>query len=215
MNKRQRDDALSAEYALGTLRGNARLRFQKRLQSEPELTERVAKWQTLLAGLDRSLMPQIPPEYIWKKITLSLPTKITPRVRRGYVGWLVAAALAALTLVSYQVIRTPDFTPLTVMRGAEQQGQWVVSADKALTQLRVTPLQPVAIGANNSLQLWLIPAGQQPVSLGLLNVQETTQLKLAARDTLKNAVIAVSLEPQGGSPTGQPTGPVLYSGRTG
>ncbi len=40
MNKRQRDDALSAEYALGTLRGNARLRFQKRLQSEPELTER-------------------------------------------------------------------------------------------------------------------------------------------------------------------------------
>lgn len=101
------------------------------------------------------------------------------------------------------------------MRGAEQQGQWVVSADKALTQLRVTPLQPVAIGANNSLQLWLIPAGQQPVSLGLLNVQETTQLKLAARDTLKNAVIAVSLEPQGGSPTGQPTGPVLYSGRTG
>ncbi len=101
------------------------------------------------------------------------------------------------------------------MRGAEQQGQWVVSADKALTQLRVTPLQPVAIGANNSLQLWLIPAGQQPVSLGLLNVHETTQLKLAARDTLKNAVIAVSLEPQGGSPTGQPTGPVLYSGRTG
>ncbi len=87
-------------------------------------------------------MPQIPPEYVWKKITLSLPTKITPRVRRGYVGWLVAAALAALTLVSYQVIRTPDFTPLTVMRGAEQQGQWVVSADKALTQLRVTPLQP-------------------------------------------------------------------------
>lgn len=101
------------------------------------------------------------------------------------------------------------------MRGAEQQGQWVVSADKALTQLRVTPLQPVAIGANNSLQLWLIPAGQQPVSLGLLNAQETTQLKLAARDPLKNAVIAVSLEPQGGSPTGQPTGPVLYSGRTG
>lgn len=215
MNKSLRDDALAAEYALGTLRNGARLRFQKRLQTEPKLAERAAKWQNLLAGLDLHLMPQVPPEAVWKKIALSLPAKKTSRSTRAYIGWMVAAALAALTLVSYQVIKAPEFTPFAVMNDARQQGLWVVSVDKALTRLRVTPLQPVSVSADNSLQLWLIPAGHQPVSLGLLNARETTQLKLAGRNALKNAVIAVSLEPEGGSPTGQPTGPVLYSGKTG
>ncbi|WP_256852603.1 anti-sigma factor domain-containing protein [Pantoea sp. Fr+CA_20] len=214
MNKQhQRDDALSAEYALGTLRGGARLRFQKRLQTEPGLAEQVANWQNLLSGLDLHVMPQVPPAYVWKKIALSLPARKRPRAARAYIGWMVAAALAALTLVSYQAIKAPEFTPLTVMNDAQHQGQWVVSADKTLTQLRVTPLQTATVAANNSLQLWLIPAGHQPVSLGLLHARDTTELKLAGRDAVKNGVIAISLEPEGGSPTGQPTGPVLYSGK--
>ena len=38
----KRDDMLAAEYALGTLRGGARLQFQKRLAAEPVLAARVA-----------------------------------------------------------------------------------------------------------------------------------------------------------------------------
>ncbi len=99
MNRQQRDDALSAEYAIGTLRGPARLRFQTRLLTEPELAEQVAKWQTLLAGLDSQLIPEIPPDRVWKKIVLNLPAKPSVRpARRAALGWMVAAAIAVLAL---------------------------------------------------------------------------------------------------------------------
>lgn len=214
MNRQQRDDALSAEYAIGTLRGPARLRFQTRLLTEPELAEQVAKWQTLLAGLDGQLIPEIPPDRVWKKIVLNLPAKPSASpARRAALGWMVAAAIAVLALVSWRMFYVPEFTPLTVMSDAQQHSQWVVSADRDLTQLRVTPLQPVTADSHTSLQLWLIPTGSRPISLGLLNAEQATQLALKRQDSLKNAVVAISREPQGGSPTGQPTGPVLYSGK--
>ncbi|KTS27918.1 anti-sigma factor [Pantoea sp. BS_4] len=214
MNRQQRDDALSAEYAIGTLRGPARLRFQTRLLTEPDLAEQVAKWQTLLAGLDSQLIHEIPPDRVWKKIALNLPEKPSARpARRAALGWMVAAAIAVLALFSWRMFYVPEFTPLTVMSDAQQHSQWVVSADHDLTQLRVTPLQPVTADSHTSLQLWLIPTGSRPISLGLLNTEQATQLTLKRQDSLKNAVVAISREPRGGSPTGQPTGPVLYSGK--
>ena len=67
-----------------------------------------------------------------------------------------------------------------------------------------------------SMQLWLIPAGDRPHSLGLIARGQPVRLivpaDLAGRLT-SDATLAVSLEPQGGSPTGQPTGPVIANGK--
>lgn len=212
-DKHQRDDALSAEYALGTLRGNARLRFEKRLAQEPELAQQLARWQNMLSGLDSELVPQIPPERVWKKITLNLPQQpVAKKTLKPYWGWLVAAGLAAFTLISNFHGRAPDVMPLTVLSNAEQQAQWVVSSSSDRQQLVLTPLKPVAVAAQNSLQLWLIPGGQKPVSLGLVDERTPTQLTLNQITLPPGAVVAISLEPHGGSPTSQPTGPVLFSG---
>ncbi|MBS0883335.1 anti-sigma factor [Pantoea sp. JGM49] len=211
-NNKQHDDALAAEYALGTLRGNARLRFERRLQQEPELAARVASWQTMLTGLDTHLRPQTPPERVWKKITLSLPAKTPVKRANPYLGWLVAAGLAAITLVSYYNYRPEEFAPLIILGDAQQQGQWVVSRSSDSRYLQLAPLKPVAIATANSLQLWLIPAGKQPVSLGLLANNSATRIEMDQKTLAAGTTIAISLEPQGGSPTGLPTGPVLYSG---
>ncbi|MDE2037235.1 MAG: anti-sigma factor, partial [Pseudomonas sp.] len=64
--------------------------------------------------------------------------------------------------------------------------------------------------------LWAIPAGGKPISLGLLPVSGNGRIQLSKEhQALLTAplTLAVSLEPQGGSPTGQPTGPVLYQGQ--
>lgn len=211
-NYKQHDDALAAEYALGTLRGNARLRFERRLQQEPELAAKVASWQTMLTGLDTHLRPQTPPERVWKKITLSLPAKTPVKRANPYVGWLVAAGLAAFTLVSYYNHRPDEFAPLIILGDAQQHGQWVVSRSSDRRYLQLAPLSAVAINADNSLQLWMIPAGKQPVSLGLLANNTATRIELNQQALPAGTTIAISLEPHGGSPTGQPTGPVLYSG---
>lgn len=209
----KRDDALAAEYALGTLRGHARLRFQKRLAQERALAERVARWEQMFSTLDSHLKPVQPPESVWKKIALNLPAQPTVQRNRPYLGWMAAAGLAAVALVTWYTARQPALTPLVVLNDAQQHGQWVVSADSQRQQLSITPLRPTALATNNSLQLWLIPAGGTPVSLGLLSSQAPTQLTLNNMTLAADAVVAISLEPQGGSPTGQPTGPVLFSGK--
>ncbi len=81
--------------------------------------------------------------------------------------------------------------------------------DRALV---FTPLNMTATDAQHSLQLWRIGTDKKPVSLGLLNPGESTRIDLEELSTLYGTTLAVSLEPAGGSPTGQPTGEVLYAG---
>ena len=182
----KRDDMLAAEYALGTLRGGARLQFQKRVAAEPGLAARVAYWQETFSTLDSHLAPVNPPE---------------------------TAGIAAVSAVAWYSTRTPELAPLMVLNDAQQHGQWIVSADSRRQYLSITPLRPNAVAAQNSLQLWLIPAGKAPISLGLLQSDIPTNVALRNNTLPPDAMIAISLEPKGGSPTGQPTGPVLYSGK--
>ncbi|UAN42055.1 MULTISPECIES: anti-sigma factor domain-containing protein [unclassified Enterobacter] len=209
----KRDDMLAAEYALGTLRGGARLKFQKRLADEPTLAARAAYWQNMFSTLDSHLAPVPPPETVWKRIVLDLPPKKPLRKSRLYLGWMAAASLAAVTVVTWYSTRTPELAPIMVLNDAQQHGQWIVSADSSRQYLSITPLRPNAIAAQNSLQLWLIPAGKAPISLGLLHSNASTHVAIGNKTLTPDAMIAISLEPEGGSPTGQPTGPVLYSGK--
>ncbi|MEB7625291.1 anti-sigma factor [Enterobacter vonholyi] len=209
----KRDDMLAAEYALGTLRGGARLQFQKRVAHEPALAARVAYWQEMFSTLDSHLVPVPPPETVWKRIALDLPPKKPLRKSRPYLGWMVAASLAALSVVAWYATRTPELVPLMVLNDAQQHGEWVVSADASRQHLSIAPLRPTAVAAQHSLQLWLIPGGQAPVSMGLLHNDIPTRVTLRNTTLPPDAMIAISLEPEGGSPTGLPTGPVLYSGK--
>jgi anti-sigma-K factor RskA len=87
------------------------------------------------------------------------------------------------------------------------------------TQNRTLVLRRVAAAqeAGRSYELWLISSRfSSPRSLGIVGNGEFTQHALPANydiDTLRTASYAVSLEPAGGSPSGVPTGPVLFTGK--
>jgi anti-sigma-K factor RskA len=69
---------------------------------------------------------------------------------------------------------------------------------------------------NHSAELWVIPADGQPRAIGVMNSSSPSWVKVplpAAAVMAAGVTIAVSVEPMGGSPTGQPTGPVILSGR--
>ena len=78
-------------------------------------------------------------------------------------------------------------------------------------QLSIQPLQKVSLTAQQSLELWALPKNGAPASLGVISSDKLTALDKRAlpKDTKG---LAVSLEPLGGSPTGAPTGPVLFVG---
>jgi anti-sigma-K factor RskA len=91
-----------------------------------------------------------------------------------------------------------------------------VSGDGQAMVMR--PLQPVALPANRVLELWAVPPQGAPRSLGLISAQGVTVLQRerlppSLLDAGKTAALAVSVEPPGGSPTGAPTGPVVYAGK--
>ncbi len=233
-NRREYRAALSAEYALGTLRGPARLHFEQQMRRDSELAADVARWQEAFAQLDNQLIPVVPPASVWKKIQLQMPPKPLPqepvnetplaeshtgrRFTRAYLGWAVAACLAALLLApklwESSGIKA-SATPVAVLANSvtASSGQWVVMANASSQQLTITPLQAARVASDRSLQLWVIPAGGKAKSLGLLSSDAPTTLALEDIQPGGASTLAISLEPKGGSPTGQPTGAVLYSGR--
>jgi anti-sigma-K factor RskA len=86
------------------------------------------------------------------------------------------------------------------------------------TDGRSLTIVPAALLAQDqrSMELWLIPAGDKPHSLGLIAAGQPVRVDIPAdlaRTITTDAALAVSLEPLGGSPTGQPTGPVIASGK--
>lgn len=212
--------ALAAEYALGTLRGAARIQFGQKMREDPALAAEVARWQEAFTQLDNQITPVIPPASVWKRIQHSLalqparPPLPARRPVRAYMGWALAAGLAALLLIPRLLVQPEAPLPVAILASSTgaQSGQWVVSADKSTRSLLLTPINAQNIAADRSLELWAIPPGGKPRSLGLLNTQQPTQLALAAKMPDAGFTLAISLEPRGGSTTGQPTGAVLYSG---
>ncbi|MEI2627183.1 anti-sigma factor [Erwinia aphidicola] len=213
-SRRDYDSALAAEYALGTLRGAARQRFARRLLQEPELAAEVGRWQHALAELDHNVKPVTPPQAVWQRLAHSLPADKTPArsVRWPWLGWALAASFAG-ALIYTQLTPPPAPQAVAVLNGSAQQGAWVVSLNAAKDRLMVQAINAAAIQPDRSLQLWLIPPGEKPQSLGLIATSASQQVSIRPVQLASLPTLAISLEPRGGSPTGQPTGPVLFSGK--
>jgi anti-sigma-K factor RskA len=137
---------------------------------------------------------------------------------------LLAAGCAAALLAGGLVIVLASQPPSTIVSPAylgvlsetrTQRAVLVVSAGRRDAEITVRTLDPAIHVAGRSLQLWALPRGQAPRSLGVVPAAEKAMLRLRAdADVVLGDVtmLAVSLEPRGGSPSGMPTGPVLYAG---
>lgn len=132
----------------------------------------------------------------------------------------IGASLALLVVMALFVPR-PLPSPLAssylavLSEPRTQKPVLVVSAGRNDRQLWVTTLEPAIHAQGWSLELWALPKGRGPRSLGLVANGEKTALALsaAAEQALRDVtILAVSVEPKGGSRSGAPTGPVLYSG---
>nr|WP_157618236.1 anti-sigma factor [Rhodanobacter sp. 115] len=95
---------------------------------------------------------------------------------------------------------------------------WTATMDLQHGRMIVVPAAPQALAQGKAPELWLIPAGQKPIAVGMISREQPTTLALAPallKQLGATAALAVSVEPPGGSPTGQPTGPVIAKGAIG
>ncbi|GIX12654.1 MAG: hypothetical protein KatS3mg118_0613 [Paracoccaceae bacterium] len=220
----ERDDAvLAGEYALGLLEGEERAAFEARLAREPELRRMVRDWQEAFAGLADEVAPVPPPARLRGAIEARLfgrrPAGWLSRRRLIVAGGgaaLAAAAALALAL-RFGLLAPPPTIEARIASedGALQVAARIRPAGEAGAEL-VAELLRGAAAPGRAMELWLIPEGAPaPVSLGVLPQTGTLRRAIApalARQ-LAGATLAISDEPPGGSPTGQPTGAVLATGR--
>jgi anti-sigma-K factor RskA len=219
-------DALAAQYVAGTLRGGARRRYEALLPSHPALRAAQARWQERLMPLTAPLPPVAPPPRVWQRIEQRLWPAIKPLpLWQRLSSWRGLTALAtAATVAMAVVLALPERVqpPVVVVlqgTGGTAQGvnTFVASVSGDGRALVTRPLLPVSLEADRVLELWSVPPDGAPRSLGLINAGGATVI---SRERLPatllkggTAALAVSLEPPGGSPTGAPTGPVLYAGK--
>lgn len=206
---------LAAEYVLGTLHGRARARFERLLQHDVKLRDEVADWQTRMMPLADSLAPVNPRKRVWQNIRSSLGLEAVSRWNLGFWRKLSVISTAAAVILAVYIVVNPMQTGaldiVAVIADKHARPIWLLSSKN--TTLTIKSLAPRTVIAGRSLELWLLPESGQPVSLGLLPLSGSKTAPLSpavVRLMASSHVVAVSLEPAGGSPTGQPTGPILY-----
>jgi anti-sigma-K factor RskA len=220
-------DMRAAEYVLGTLDANERHAFQREVDANAEARASVAYWESRLAPL-ASLSPSLaPPPDMWSRIERALPSAVAPTVladnivalRRAATNWRRAAvfsgALAAGLLIF--VIGREALPPrqaggvyfAAINRGGDQPAL-IVRVDLATQTVYVRPIS-AETPEGKSLEMRMIPSGEKPKSMGVVRA-ESERLPAPKGFAIEKATFAVSVEPEGGSPTGGPTGPIVYSG---
>lgn len=214
-------DALIGEYMLGTLRGGARRRFERALREEPAVALRLRTLQQEFTPNYSERIAETAPAGGWQRLAreLNLSKYRAPwfsRVSflRGWALGATAAFVFGLTLLALRATTEATLTPIAqlAMKGAPPSVTAAVSADRRTLELRAA--RPIVAGPLQSYELWVIPEGGAPLSLAVLGqLDGTLQVPEGHRRQLrKGAVLAITVEPAGGSPTGGPTGPVILSG---
>jgi anti-sigma-K factor RskA len=226
-DRMERLDALAASYVLGTLSGRARARLAHIARTDTAVRATIRAWEERLAPLAESAPPINPSPQVWKRIALRLGLPANRQLDRGpwwtrvgfWRGFAVASFVAALglTLALTQLAVAPPTEPIVVVLAAQDQPPAVVATmerDSRTMTVKVVGGAPVP--ADRSLELWMLPQGAAPRSLGVVPSTGVGRVTLPALPDVALAgvpALAVSLEQQGGSPTGAPQGPVLYTGR--
>jgi len=208
------DDLLAAEYVLGVLSLADRLAFGARLKSDRVLAERTRVWENRLADLNDDYAPVPAPDVLHRieKRLFLLPQRPPRRFALwgGLLGGLVAAGLLVAVVLTQFPLPTGFEPSLTATLTAEGQPLvFAASYDREKATLRIERTGGTVAEVGKDYELWLIDATGVPVSLGVLG---DTLVETPLAELLPGIVLAVSLEPAGGSATGLPTGPVLVSG---
>lgn len=210
-------DALAVDFILGAMKGAARKRFQRLMMVNTDVRKTVWQWEQHLNPLAESLPATMPDKVLWLRIQqrLGWGAPVIPKKPASTTRYWLALATAASLLLTVVMLRPmlhqPTTLDIAVIQTADAKAWWLVSKVKQKLQVKATT--SVTLDDQHDYELWMLPAdGQAPISLGLLPQQgELSMSWPVAADGIAIAALAVSREPLGGSTTGAPTGPVLFT----
>jgi len=230
------DDALAAEFALGTLDPAERATLAARRLREPELDAAIRAWEATLAPLAEAVPPLEPPRDWFARVearidnprpaalpiaaTVDALASLRARLGRWRAAAIAAGSLAAMLGVGVVFRESTRATAphqfVAVLQKSPDAPAFAVTVDIDTREFTVRPVAAQA-PAGKSYELWIIADKLgAPRSLGLIDAGEVTRAnKLRAYDpaVVTDATYAVTVEPPGGSPDGKPSGAPVFVGK--
>jgi len=215
--------ALVAEYVLGLLGPEDHERVGRLIAADPGLQRERDFWVRRFAALDGEFAEVEPPHDILKQVESRLfgpPAKSS--VWNSLALWrgLTAGAMAvAVMAIGFTLTRpAPSVTTLTTQLVAALQAEgsdvrFVALYDGTGT-VRLTALSG-AVPSDRDLELWAIQGGNDPISMGVIPVNQRSVVDLSEQVLAgwgEGSVLAITLEPKGGAPEGKATGPIVALG---
>jgi anti-sigma-K factor RskA len=211
-------DRLASEYVLGTLRGPARRRFERWRASTPFVDQRCRFWEERLMRLAKDLTPVQPPAHVWpaiqRRLKLRTPRPALRRMRSFALAASVVLVVGVAGLLYWHSLQTVRATVVATISAKSGEHVWELEVFGTLDRLVAHAAKLPAHPAGSDYELWALPKGKAPVSLGVLPAEGATSRTLTAiqKEALASSnQVAVSIEPRGGSPTGQPTGDIVFT----
>lgn len=221
-------DTLAAEYVLGVLDHEGRLKAARLVKADSGFATLVDEWSVRLSPLDAAFAPAPPPPALRDQLAGRLFGQAAPTP-----GWWQSLSfwrpLALVASVAFVLLAGFDF--LQLAKPGNAGARLIVSLESAQSPVRFLALYEPAGGsaggsvhlntvageleAGRDFELWLIEGGNDPVSLGLLPKAGIVEIRLPqelAKRLVAGATLAVTDEPAGGSGSAGPTGPVVASG---
>ncbi len=225
-------DALAAEYVLGTLGREERLAVSERRAVDAALDAAIGAWERRLGPLVEVVSPVAPPAGLYNKIraqiglsshVISLKAREQALTRRANRWRGAALGMTALAASLVGVVAWQDYERrqmptqyVAVLQTGSSQPAFLLTVDTKTNMFVISAIS-VPKTPDKSYEVWAVydPA-EKPKSLGVMSEGDMAMHPMMGgeeHDKFMNATFAVSLEPEGGSPTGAPTGPVLFSGK--
>lgn len=222
----------AAEYVLGTLSREERLEVEQRWASDARLDKAIRDWEKKLGPMVETVAPVAPPPALYNKIRAQIGlsahvvslkareqalAKRASRWRNATVGMTALAASLAGFLV-YREAAAPLMPTqyVAVLQTGADKPAFLLTVDTKTNMCVITAVQAPS-KPDKSYEVWMVSDKMpKPKSLGVMAEGDMHMMPVGENDDhdmFMNATYAVSLEPEGGSPTGVPTGPVLFTGK--
>jgi anti-sigma-K factor RskA len=220
------DDVLAGEYVLGVLDAAQHRAAQARVESDHAFAQRVAEWERRFGPWLDDIEPVEAPDQVWARICTRLGWNEGARAPSGFwqsLGfWRAATVLSTVVAVAaivwtLQIAHPPEAGAKPVIPLAHDDGTpgWLASVDSSHGTVLVVPVPSAPDSQGRVTELWLIPAGKAPRSLGLVSINKSytvTVPKDVRAALVAGSVLAVSLEPATGVPHAAPSGPIIAKG---
>jgi anti-sigma-K factor RskA len=233
------DDVLAGEFVLGVLDTTQRRQLQARIQTDRAFARRVEEWERRLAPLLADIQPVAVPASIWTAVCARLGwTEPEPEPETLAIGfwqrlgfWRAATVFASVVAIA-AIAFTLDRSLLPALQPAQQQAEgptkpvtplqhddgtpgWLASVDTEKGTVLMVPVPAAPDAQGRVPELWLIPAGKAPVSLGAVSTNRSHIVTVppnARAALVAGSILAITLESAAGIPHAAPTSAVIAKG---